>query len=582
MMAAKFLVAVLIVLMISGEEVAGSTGAPPPVSDAYLQRVARSLKKYVDPLPAMPKTYGYAVEDGRPKPIALTVGMYEKKWKFHRDLPVTTVFVYGTSRRAASYPGPAIEALQGVPLNVTWENHLPERHILPWDPTIPAAIPKHGGVPAVVHLHGGVNGPRSDGSAFAWFTSGFREAGPAWSEATYHYPNVQHPGNLWYHDHALGLTRANILAGLVGTYTIRNLPVETPFGLPSGRHFDRHLVISDRSFYEDGSLYMNYTGNVPSVHPEWQPEYFGEVIVVNGKAWPYLAVLRRKYRFRILNSSNARYFNLSLSDGLPFTVIGSDVTYHNKPVTAPSILIAPAEIYDVVIDFAKSETSAVRLTNSAPYPFPGGDPPNMHSSKIMKFVISPKKTADDSRIPAKLVDYPVANVKDAIKKRYIVLYEYQMASGEPTHLYINGKRLEDPATETPRPGSTEVWQVINLTEDNHPLHLHLATFQAARVRGLVALEAFKACMREKNDAVKCDVKKHATGPVTAVPEHERTWKNIVKIAPGSMTTIVVQFKLIDRDEPYPFDATGEPGYVYHCHILDHEDNVMIRPLILKY
>ncbi|KAG6512770.1 hypothetical protein ZIOFF_030899 [Zingiber officinale] len=559
MMAAKFLVAVLIVLMISGEEVAGSTGAPPPVSDAYLQRVARSLKKYVDPLPAMPKTYGYAVEDGRPKPIALTVGMYEKKWKFHRDLPVTTVFVYGTSRRAASYPGPAIEALQGVPLNVTWENHLPERHILPWDPTIPVAVPKHGGVPAVVHLHGGVNGPRSDGSAFAWFTSGFREVGPAWSEATYHYPNVQHPGNLWYHDHALGLTRANILAGLVGTYTIRNLPVEIPFGLPSGRHFDRHLVISDRSFYKDGSLYMNYTGNVPTVHPEWQPEYFGEVIVVNGKAWPYLAVLRRKYRFRILNSSNARYFNLSLSDGLPFTVIGSDVTYHNKPVTAPSILIAPAEIYDIVIDFAESETSA-----------------------IMKFVISPKKTTDNSRIPAKLVDYPVANVKDAIKKRYIVLYEYQTASGEPTHLYINGKRLEDPATETPRPGSTEVWQVINLTEDNHPLHLHLATFQAARVRGLVALEAFKACMREKNDAVKCDVKKHATGPVTAVPEHERTWKNIVKIAPGSMTTIVVQFKLIDRDEPYPFDATAEPGYVYHCHILDHEDNAMIRPLILKY
>ncbi|KAJ8493576.1 hypothetical protein OPV22_015297 [Ensete ventricosum] len=561
---------------------AAGTGEPSPVTDKTLRRVAHSLKKYVDPLPMITKIYGYSIKDARPQSISLTIGMFEKKWKFHRDLPATTVFVYGTSREAATFPGPTIEAIQGVPLNVTWENHLPEKHILPWDPTIPVAIPKHGGVPTVVHLHGGIHEPQADGSAFAWYTAKFREKGPKWTQTSYSYPNVQHPGNLWYHDHAVGLTRANLLAGLIGTYIIRNPFVEAPLGLPAGDEYDRQLVLNDRSFYKDGSLYMNYTGNNPTLHPQWQPEYFGEVIVVNGKAWPYLVVRRRKYRFRILNSSNARYFNLSLSGGLPFTVIGSDATYHRKPVTTSSILIAPAEIYDVVIDFSESATSTVRLTNSAPYPFPGGDPVSTRSSKVMKFVMPPKKTKDDSRIPATLMaNYPVADEKEGTLRRYIVLYEYQSATGEPTHLYINGKRLEDPATETPKPGSTEVWEVINLTEDNHPLHLHLATFQAVRVRELVDLEAFTACMRRMNDAIKCNVKDHAVGQLEAAPEYEKTWKNTVKIKPGYMTTIVVKFKLIDKDASYPFDATKQPGYVYHCHILDHEDNAMIRPLTLR-
>ncbi|CAL9110540.1 unnamed protein product [Musa textilis] len=578
-MKAKLVLAVLVLIV----GLAAGNRSPPAVTDKTLRRVAHSLKKYIEPLPIVPKIYGYSTQDGHPKSISLTIGMFHKKWKFHRDLPATTLFVYGASREAATFPGPTIEALQGIPLNVTWENHLPAKHILPWDPTVPVAIAKHGGVPAVVHLHGGVHEPQSDGSAFAWYTADFRDRGPKWTQATYHYPNVQHPGNLWYHDHALGLTRANLLAGLIGTYVIRNPLAEASFGLPTGDEYDRQLVLDDRSFYEDGSLYMNYTGDNPTIHPQWQPEYFGEVIVVNGKAWPYLAVQRRRYRFRILNSSNARYFNLSLSDGLSFTVIGSDVSYLRKPVTASWILLSPAEIFDVVVDFSESKTSTVRLTNSAPYPFPGGDPASTLSSKVMKFVVSPKKTKDDSRIPASLMaNYPAADEEEGTVRRYIVLYEYQSATGEPTHLYINGKRLEDPATETPKQGSTEVWEVINLTRDNHPLHLHLATFQAVRVRELVNLEAFRACMTQKNDAVKCNVKAHATGQLKAVPEHEKTWKNIVKIEPGYMTTIVVKFKLIDRDARYPFDATAGPGYVYHCHILDHEDNAMIRPLLLKH
>jgi len=164
-------------------------------------------------------------------------------------------------------PGPTIEAIQGVETFVTWENHLSSCLFLPWDPSLVCAKPKNGGVPTVVHIHGGINEPESDGSPLAWFTAGFNETGPAWTKSQYHYVNVQHPGNLWYHDHALGLTRENLLAGLVGAYIIRNSSVETSLKFPSGPEFDRSLLVFDKSFAKDGSIYMNSTGDNPSIHP---------------------------------------------------------------------------------------------------------------------------------------------------------------------------------------------------------------------------------------------------------------------------------------------------------------------------
>ncbi|RLM94023.1 hypothetical protein C2845_PM08G06500 [Panicum miliaceum] len=494
------------------------------------------------------------------------------------------------------------------PHHQAWENHLPDRHILPWDPTVPTAIPRNGGVPTVVHLHGSAHPPQADGSAFAWFTAGFRETGPAWTQATYRYPNVQPPGNLWYHDHALGLTRANLLAGLLGAYVIEKPEVDVPMDLPCDDD-DLHLVIADRSFNVDGSLDMNSTGSAPSVHPQWQPEYFGEALTVNGKAWPFLAVHRRRYRFRILNASNARYFNVSLSNGMPFHVVGSDASYLAAPVTVSSLLISPAEIFDVVVDFSMSPTAEVEMLNSAPYPFPTGTAPGPLNGKVMKFVVAPNEPRDppdNSTVPDREVPYAnVASPGPTSETRYIAMYEYLTPSGQSTHLYINGLRLEDPVTEMPRSGTTELWHVINLTGDNHPLHIHLGMFQAVKMQQLLDLQAFTDCMTQVNDAVRCGVDRHAVGPVVPVPDHEKTWKNVVKVPPGFVTTVVVAFKLVDTNQPYPFDATAEPEYVYHCHvsatgfvhvspinkysdvvlcdavqILDHEDNAMIRPLKL--
>ncbi|KAK4756772.1 hypothetical protein SAY87_006899 [Trapa incisa] len=171
----RFAVAVVLLTVMIGTR--ASRAPPPPVTEASLHKTASSLEKFVDELPMLPKLYGYKKLNGKPIPASLAIGMYAKKWKFHRDLPTSTVFAYGTSAATATVPGPTIEAIHRIPTTVTWLNFLPDTHILPWDPTIPTAIPKHGGVPTVVHLHGGVHPPEYDGSAFAWFTANFREKG---------------------------------------------------------------------------------------------------------------------------------------------------------------------------------------------------------------------------------------------------------------------------------------------------------------------------------------------------------------------------------------------------------------------
>lgn len=539
------------------------------------------LEMFVDQLPDMPKILGFDVISGVPKPKSLEIGMFQKKWKFHRDLSPTTVFAFGVSEDVATVPGPTIVALHGIDTYVTWQNHLPPEHILAWDPTILGARPANGkGIPTVVHLHGGITKSESDGFPNSWFTAGFKEKGPTWSNEMYHYDNQQQPGNLMYHDHAMGWTRINLLAGLLGAYLIRHPESEAPLQLPSGDEFDRPLIVFDRSFLNNGSIYMNSTGVNPSIHPHWQPEYFGGAIIVNGKVWPRLTVRRRKYRFRILNVCNARYLRLFFTNGLQFTHVGSDSAYLNEPVVTDDILLGPAEGADVVVDFSKSKNDSAILANDAPYPYPTGEPVNEANSNVMKFFILSRREYDTSIIPKKLMSYPGPDESSASNTRYIIMNEYLSSTGNPTHLYLNAKSFEAPVTETPKVGTTELWYVINLTGDNHPFHIHLGLFVAMDQIELVNVEEFKSCMAIMNDAVKCQLSKYASGKRIDVPAHEKGWKNVFKMRPGFMTKILVKFSYIHSSESYAFDATAGPGYVYHCHILDHEDNEMMRPLKL--
>ncbi|CAM0879185.1 unnamed protein product [Alopecurus aequalis] len=564
---------------------------------------AGRLEKFVDELPDMPVLRGYGVgEGGMLLAGELTVGMYDTTWKFHRDLPATRVFAFGASRDTATVPGPTIAAIRGIPTRVTWTNHLPPRHFLPWDRSLATARPSTG-VPTVVHLHGGVQQSTYDGHSMAWFTSNFSSTGPHFTSPQYSYPNEQPPGNLWYHDHAMGLTRVNILAGLAGAYRVSDPAAEAKLGIPSdGGEFDRNLVLFDRDFTSAGALFMNATGNNPTVHPQWQPEYFGSVVVVNGKAWPFLRVRRRRYRFRILNASNARFFKLSLSGGLRFVHVGSDSVYLAKPVVTEDFLLAPSEIADIVVDFAKTaETSgAVVLRSDAPAPYPGDPGEKADTVAVMKFVVARTPEHDPSIIPAALMPrYPKPDKREAVLTRRVAMYEYtKNGTDEPTHLYLNGLAYTDPVTETPREGTSELWEVINLTDDNHPLHVHLAVFAALEQRSLRRVDEFRECMRGsasggvggRNDAEACGLRKHlAGGRRHAMPRQERGWKNVFKVRPSTVATLLVRFRPLEEEEKedeeaegrsgrFPFDVTAGPGYVYHCHILDHEDNEMMRPM----
>ncbi|GMY18527.1 multicopper oxidase LPR1-like [Fagus crenata] len=383
------------------------------------------LEMFVDELPDMPKILGFDLVSGVPRSKSLEIGMFNITWKFHKNLPPTPVYAYGVSKDTATVPGPTIMALHKIDTYVTWQNYLPSKHMLPWDPTIKTATPANKqGIPTVVHLHGGIDEPESDGNPNSWFTAGFKEKGPKWTKETFHYDNNQQPRNLWYHDHAMGLTRINILAGLAGAYIIHHPNFEAPFGLPSGDEFDRLLIVFDRSFRTDGSIYMNSTGDIPSIHPHWRPECFGNVIIVNGKAWPYMTVRCRKYRFRIINASNARFFRFFFTNGLDFIHVGSDSTYLNESVMTNDILLGPSEIADVVVDFSMSKNDTAILANDAPYPYPSGDPINEGISKVMKFTILRRPEVDTWRIPKKLMQYPSLDLSSVIQTRYITMYEY--------------------------------------------------------------------------------------------------------------------------------------------------------------
>lgn len=266
-----------------------------------------TLIKFVDALPVPAIIAPVGLVGGVP---LFDVGMREFRQKLHRDLPATTLWGYN-----GMYPGPTFEARRGHPIAVRWRNQLPGNHMLQIAPTIHGAEPPIPEVRTVVHVHGLKVLPESDGYPEAWFTNGFAQTGPFFDRQIYHYPNDQPATGLWYHDHALGITRLNLYTGLEGFYFIRD-DDERDLNFPSGP-YELPLMIQDRLLNPDGSLNYPVSDNSDfEVPPFWVPEFFGDTVLVNGKVWPHLEVEPRKYRFRMLNASNARFYHLSLDESL--------------------------------------------------------------------------------------------------------------------------------------------------------------------------------------------------------------------------------------------------------------------------
>jgi len=531
---------------------------------ARLAEAQVSLTPFVDALP-IPRVISPSGQlDGDPLYL---VTMQVFRQKLHRDLPATTLWGYN-----GQYPGPTFAARRGQPIAVRWMNNLPNRHMLPIDDTLHGV----GGEPdvrTVVHLHGHKVLPESDGYPEAWFTNNFARTGPFFEQRTYHYPNDQAATQLWYHDHALGATRLNNFAGLQGVYLLRDR-VEDNLNLPDG-DFEIPLTIQDRFFNADGSLLYPVEDNGgdpdPRVPPVWIPEFFGDTVLVNGKVWPFLEVEPRKYRFRILNASNARFYHLTLNearaDGTPtgrpgpaFNQIGTDGGFLPAPVRLTDLTIGVAERFDVIIDFSGAEGKSFALNNDAKAPFPDGD--DIIPTNVMLFKVTRRLSGrDNSSLPRSLAPVPLIDSRTSVKTRDLVLSELDCPVFENPIIALINRPWADPVTETPRAGSIEIWRIINTTGDAHPIHIHLVQFQILD--------------RQLFDTTQYPKRLEFTGPRVTPPANERpAFKDTVQSMPGEVTRVIMSF---DLPSGTPVRRGDKFRYVFHCHILEHEDNDMMRP-----
>jgi len=640
-------------------------------SAAQLPMEEPGIPKFVEPLP-LP-----GVLDGRTtsaaSPLVVTMSEFQQRLlpnSFYDVLPPpydAGTFVWGYN---GSYPGPTILATRGVATHVKYvnnlfnpaggplflQNQIKVDQTIHWaDPlgTGPSFEPYTGPVPAVVHLHGGEVPSAYDGGPNAWWTPGFAQKGPGFVTDTYTYPNGQEGTSMFYHDHALGMTRINVYSGLAGFYILLDPSVEPPNlpGSPGDRPLDAYghpyrmgLAFQDRSFDDNGQLEFPSQGDNDDVHPFWQPEHFGEVILVNGKSWPYLQVEPRRYRFEFLNGSNARFYELRLSNratskpGPAFWQIGGDqglmdvAARLNDPrnPSAPRLLFAPGERCDVIIDFSGFAGQTLTLVNSARAPYPKGTVPDPQTTGMtMQFRVGTSVTggADPSLDPATASTIrltPIERPAVGAVRRALTLNENQGPDG-PLAIFVNNTMWDMPTTETPIIVDTEVWEIINLTMDTHPIHLHLFQFQLVNRQNFNMsryMKAYGMPMAGMGPPMSYssptpatgnklggnpDVTPYLQGPARPPDANETGWKDTFRMNPGEVTRVVVRVAPQDATaraaargvtlapgvnlydfEPWvglgetdAFGFPGGPGYVWHCHIIDHEDNEMMRPMLVQ-
>jgi len=514
--------------LVVGQGVSRSTSKP-GLTSPRIQLNTFSLAQFVDPLPrleiAQPIGHRPSPDDPKVQLPYYRVAMVALEEKVHRDLKPTRFWGY-----ASTSPGPSFETRSGQGLLVEWVNELPDTHFLPIDHSIHGAEPDKPAVRGVVHLHGGKTPAKSDGYPENWIVPG--------KSALYHYPNRQDAAMLWYHDHALGINRLNVFAGLMGLFFVRD-EFEDALNLPRGK-YEIPLVIYDRIFDLDAQLFYPVSDDPKS---PWTAEVFGDATLVNGKLFPYLEVEPRKYRLRVLNAANGRNFLLSLSNGHPANEtlhqIGTDQGLLPAPGPLQRVPLSPGERTDLIVDFSGMAGASPILKND--------------NRNLMQFRVSQSGTRDTSSIPQILRPVPKIAESSAVKTRWLTLVEIDDLVQRPVKMLLNNTEWHKPVTESPVLDSVEIWNLVNLIDDPHPIHLHLVRFQVLDRR------AFNVNAYWATGEVKY------TGPVVLPEPGEAGWKDTVRADGRMVTRIIIRFE----------GFTGR--YVWHCHILEHEDNEMMRP-----
>ncbi|WP_437332778.1 multicopper oxidase family protein [Sorangium sp. So ce394] len=556
-------------------------------------------------------------------------------------LPPTTVWGYGSIHHPEtfSYPAFTIEAEWRRPVRVKWINDLKDPltgrflpHLLPVDPTLHWANPpgglkdrdsscKHtrhcpdgpyrGPVPIVTHLHGiAPVAQEFDGHPEAWYLPAASDIPPEYARtgtyfdyfkknpqslaslwepgaALYEYPNDQRAATLWYHDHTLGITRVNVYAGPAGFYLIRGGPDDLPPGVlpgppprlgdcPGTRVYEIPLVIQDRTFKDDGSLYYPESnghdapafGTAPGHDeppPIWVPAFVGNAMVVNGRTWPYLEVEQRRYRFRVLNACNTRYVGLRLSDGAKvhrFWVIGTDAGgFLPAPVEVDTLTLGPSERADLIVDFTNIPVGAEILLLNVSESGPTqahlahmaalvAEEQRDYTTEVMLFRVVPATSVDTSTPPDQLT-LPCFTPHGPERLTRPLLLTEKTTAHDRSLLLLQGiidlqtgqrlgLKFHDRITEDPDPGDTEIWELHNDTYMPHPIHVHNVEFQVLN--------------REDKD----------TGAISPPEPWETGFKDTVNATENAITRIKMKFR-------------HEGAFIWHCHILEHEDNEMMRP-----
>jgi spore coat protein A len=546
-------------------------------------------------------------------------------------IPTTKLWGYGNRELeglgiGVTFPGRTFVVQRGTPITVNWYNNLvdtagmPLPHVVGVDQTITMQTDATGaainGVPIAIHHHGGANQAEFDGGPDQWFTPQRRQIGPGVTNVntsagsdhlSYRYENNQEASLHWYHDHGYGVTRINAYAGLAGLYVVRDKNENAmiiDFLLPTGP-YEVPIVIQDKIFQGDGSL--AYTGDIPAlngwnttpvppvpgfgynpadpatvsagVQPTAVPEMFGDIICVNGVAWPNLKVEPRQYRLRLLNGSDSRVYNLNFG-GQSFWQISTDLGFLNYPVPMNTITIFPGERKDIVIDFTSATGRKLVVTNDAATPFPTGALPTTGTDTIMQFDVSKaldtsKYGATHMKLQTPLRGYDRATPFIPIMKaanKSLPVRKIMLAEGADEYGRImplmgtvaeGTKTFNEPADIIAALNSTEIWEFWNSTVDSHPIHMHLVQFR------ILNRQNFTGAVQEKNMANGWFGVKFITPPVlsrgqaTPAPAAEQGWKDTVVCPPGQVTRVQVTF-----------DRPGK--YVYHCHILGHEEHDMMR------
>ena len=518
----------------------------------------------------------------------------------------------------------------------------PLPHLLPVDDSFHWAYGIHGykrftieknGVPLVPHVHGAHVDTNSDGNPEYFFTPNWKIKGPRWCHRKYTYDNTQQAGALWYHDHSLGLTRLNVYAGLAGFYIVRD-HIDTgrrnnTLGLPYGK-YELAYAIQDRMFKSNGELFLPSMPNDPEYDnfisgegavlpadkfpnggPTILPEFFGDHIVVNGKIWPKTDVEGRHYRLRLLNGCDSRFiairFRIASSSTattinptdelLPFWHIGGDQGLASQATQVTELIVSPAERPDIIVDFSTvpfgSRIIMENIAGDAPFngtlvtdpTFDSADLfPNRQTDRIMAFDITKTiSNIPDIFEPALITRYK-GNRKPVDKVRKVALFEGKDEFGrlqpmlgvaEPTidmdgNLVNGSLTWHQPITENPVLGSTEIWEIYNNTVDAHPVHVHLVHFEILnREKFSSNIIMQDVMLHNGTTGVGFHMENIILTPNTLVDAEavEKSPRDMVICYPGEVTRIKMTF--------------NKPGrYVWHCHILSHEDHDMMRPMFI--